>query len=375
MTIAGKHNFSPGPSVLPTEVLLKAQAEFLNYNGSGMSVMEMSHRSKSFETILETAQKNLCSLLEIPSNYKILFLQGGASSVFSAIYYNFGGGHKPLDYIVTGVWSDKAAKEAQLLGGNVNIVINTKESKHTGYLPPQSEWKLSGKNAGYVYYCDNETVHGVEFPYIPNVPEGVPLICDMSSNILSRRFDVNRFGAIFAGAQKNLGPAGVTLVIVREDLINLNRTSPKVPIPAMLDFKIAADNNSLYNTPPTYAIYVTGLVLEWLLENGGIQITEANAKNKSSKVYQIIDASHGFYSGPVNPSFRSRMNIPFRITKNGIPDPDLESEFLKGAESRGMIQLAGHRSVGGIRASLYNALPMESVQVLIDYMEEFVRHH
>ncbi|CAG8543163.1 15575_t:CDS:1, partial [Acaulospora colombiana] len=341
-----------------------------------------------FENLNNKAQKNLRTLLDIPDNYKILFMQGGGHTQFSAIVYNLlmvkrqqfddiadeekGEINPPLDYIVTGSWSAKAAEEAKKLYNNVNIALDVKKLKGSyGSIPPQEEWNLSGPNAAYVYYCDNETVNGVEFNRIPDIDPSIPLVCDMSSNILSRKVDISKFGVIYAGAQKNIGPAGVTVVIIREDLLTMPKpvTMGAPAIPSMLSYKVMADHNSLYNTPPMFAIYMSDLVFEWLLENGGVEAIEKINSIKSSRLYDCIKNSK-IYKSPVEESVRSRMNVPFRIEPEG-----LEKEFLKGAEELGMLQLKGHRSVGGIRASIYNAMPLEGVDTLIKYMQEFERKH
>ncbi|RIB05970.1 phosphoserine aminotransferase [Gigaspora rosea] len=378
-------NFGPGPAKIPTSVLQRAQDELLNYNNTGMSVMELSHRSKEYENLNNKAQRDLRTLLNIPNNYKILFMQGGGHTQFSAIVYNLLSAKRhqlgedfkeefnpPLDYLITGSWSSKAAEEAKKLYNNVNIVFDVKKLKGSyGSIPPKEEWKLSGSKAAYVYYCDNETVNGVEFNHIPEIDPSVPLVCDMSSNILSRRFDVSKFGIIYAGAQKNIGAAGLTVVIVREDLlIRSNNKNSDIPaIPSMLDYKIMADHNSLYNTPPMFSIYISGLVFEWLLGLGGIEAIEKTNSTKAERLYEVIDNSK-IYKSPVEKSVRSRMNVPFRIKQE-----ELESEFLKGSIELGMLQLKGHRSVGGIRASIYNAMTLEGVDFLIEYMKEFERKH
>ncbi|CAG8807439.1 32822_t:CDS:1 [Gigaspora margarita] len=378
-------NFGPGPAKIPTSVLKRAQDELLNYNNTGMSVMELSHRSKEYESLNNKAQRDLRTLLNIPNNYKILFMQGGGHTQFSAIVYNLLSAKRhqlgedlkeefnpPLDYLITGSWSSKAAEEAKKLYNNVNIVFDVKKLKGSyGSIPPKEEWKLSGSKAAYVYYCDNETVNGVEFNHIPEIDPSVPLVCDMSSNILSRRFDVSKFGIIYAGAQKNIGAAGLTVVIVREDLlIRSNNKNSDIPaIPSMLDYKIMADHNSLYNTPPMFSIYISSLVFEWLLELGGIEAIEKTNSTKAERLYEVINNSK-IYKSPVEKSVRSRMNVPFRIEQEG-----LESEFLKGSIELGMLQLKGHRSVGGIRASIYNAMTLEGVDFLIEYMKAFERKH
>ncbi|CAG8559979.1 9659_t:CDS:1 [Cetraspora pellucida] len=381
-------NFGAGPAKLPTSVLQRAQAELLNYNNTGMSVMELSHRSKEFDNLHNKAQRDLRTLLNIPDNYKILFMQGGGNTQFAVVVYNLLAAKRhqidddleeefnpPLDYLITGSWSLKAAEEAKKLYNNVNIVFDAKKFYGSyGSIPPKEDWKLSGSKAAYVYYCDNETVNGVEFNNIPEIDPSVPLVCDMSSNILTRRVDISKFGVIYAGAQKNIGAAGLTVVIVREDLLvrskNFDNKSSGIPaIPSMLDYKIMADHNSLYNTPPTFSIYISSLVFEWLLELGGVEAIEKTNLTKAKKLYEIIDNSK-IYKSPVEKSVRSRMNVPFKIQRE-----ELESEFLKGAIELGMLQLKGHRSVGGIRASMYNAMTLEGVDFLIEYMMAFERKH
>ncbi|KAI8821017.1 pyridoxal phosphate-dependent transferase [Fimicolochytrium jonesii] len=385
-------NFSAGPGVMPLPVLEQAARELPNWNNSGMSVMELSHRSPEFESILADAERQFRQLLDIPPTHAVLWMQGGATTQFSSVVYNLFPGKdtgKVGDYIVTGGWSEKAMQEAQRLGVPVNAVINTKKTNHDGNVPPTAEWNFTpAEKAAYVYYCDNETVHGVEFP----VPEGcdvarppagidpsVPVICDMSSNILSRRIDVSKYAVIFAGAQKNIGPAGVTVVIIRRDLIgNAQNVNHTLTVPLMLDFKTYADNNSMYNTPPTYAIYISNLVFHWLLTTvGGLPAMQQLNHQKSTLLYTAIDASEGFYTCPVNRTWRSRMNVPFRVNDpaTGKPSEGLEKEFAKRAEERRMVQLKGHRSVGGMRASLYNAMSLEGVRALVAFMEEFRKEH
>ncbi|KAF6206882.1 hypothetical protein GE061_018118 [Apolygus lucorum] len=354
-------NFGAGPAKMPEEVMRQAQREFIFYGNTGLSVIEMSHRSSHYENINQNAQDVLRRILKVPDNYKILFLQGGGTGLFAAVAMNLMGRTGSADYIVTGSWSAKAAKEAAKYG-KVNLVL-PKTSKYTG-IPSQETWNLD-PNASYVYYCSNETVHGVEFDYIPET-NGVPLVADMSSNFLSRGFDVSKFGVIFAGAQKNVGPSGVTLVIVREDLLG----EPMKICPIVMDFTIMAQDNSLHNTPPTFNVYFVGLVFQWIEGQGGLAEMEKRATYKSSAVYSVIDGSKGFYSCPVEKESRSKMNIPFRIKTE-----ELEQLFLKEAQTKGMIQLKGHRSVGGIRASLYNAVTTEETQSLVQFMEEFMSAH
>ncbi|XP_029825410.3 phosphoserine aminotransferase [Ixodes scapularis] len=362
-----KLNFSAGPSALPLEVLEIAQKEMLDYHGCGASVMELSHRSPEFAGIVETAEADLRELMGIPSNYKVIFLQGGGTGQFSAVPLNLCPKLKEqkADYVVTGTWSAKAAKEAEAFI-QVNKVL-PKVDKHT-CIPPQSEWKLSS-DASYLYYCDNETIHGVEFNFVPD-SGSVPLVCDMSSNILTKPVDVSKYGLIFAGAQKNLGMAGVTVVIVREDLVG----QPAGCCPSVLSYKINAENKSLYNTPPTYAIYILGLVMKWVKRNGGVEGMARRSAEKSRLIYNLFDMSNNFYVCNVNPANRSRVNIPFRIG-GAEGDDELEKLFLKEATKRGMIQLKGHRSVGGIRVSVFNAMSVEAIAPFLQFAKEFEGEH
>ena len=354
------YNFSAGPAVLPKEVLQQAQAELPDWRGSGMSVMEMSHRGKEFMGIHAQAIADLRELMSIPANYKVLFLQGGAHLQFSMIPLNLLRGKASADYVNTGEWSKKAIGEAQRFG-KVNVVVDNADRNWT-YVPAFETWKRD-PNAAYLHYTTNETIGGVEFNWVPECGN-VPLVADMSSNILSRPYNVSDFGLIYAGAQKNIGPAGLTLVIVRDDLLG------QVPAgtPTMLDHKIHADADSMYNTPPTYGIYIAGLVFQWLKKNGGIAAMEKNNIAKARLLYAAIDASNGFYSCPVALPDRSRMNVPFTLK-----DANLDGDFLKQADARGLLQLKGHRSVGGMRASIYNAMPLAGVQALADFMNEFAR--
>ena len=354
-------NFSAGPAALPLEVLQQAQAELVNWHGSGMSVMEMSHRGKEYMSIQADAEADLRELMGIPSNYKVLFVQGGASLQFAMVPMNLLRGKASADYLNTGEWSKKAIKEAKKYGA-VNVVASS-EDKNFSYAPTQDAWKLD-PNAAYVHYTPNETIGGVEIFWTPETGN-VPLVADMSSNILSRPIDVSRFGLIYAGAQKNIGPAGLTIVIVRDDL--LGETVKGTP--TMFDYKIAADNDSMYNTPPTYAIYIAGLVFKMLKAKGGIAAMEAVNRAKAKLLYDALDAS-SFYASPVAVDNRSLMNIPFTLK-----DAALDDEFIKGAKARGMVQIKGHRSVGGMRASIYNAMPVEGVQALVDWMKAFEKLH
>jgi phosphoserine aminotransferase len=353
------YNFSAGPAALPTEVLEQAQAEMLDWNGTGMSVMEMSHRGKAFMSIAAKAEADLRELMSIPENYKVLFMQGGASSQFAMVPINLLGDKSSADYLLTGQWSKKAVSEAKRFG-DVNVIADTSDSKFTT-VPDAADLQFDS-NAAYVHYTPNETIVGVEFPYVPESGD-VPLVADMSSTILSRQIDVSKFGIIYAGAQKNIGPAGLTIVIIREDLIG--NANPSMPI--MFDYKTCADNESMYNTPPTYGWYMAGLVFDYLLKKGGIAAMEAVNRRKAEKLYAAIDGS-GFYSNPVDVQCRSWMNVPFILA-----DADKDAAFLQQAEANGLTTLKGHRSVGGMRASIYNAMPEAGVDALIEFMKEFER--
>jgi len=350
-------NFSAGPAALPEEVLQQAAAEMVDWHGSGQSVMEMSHRGKEFIAIAQAAEADLRELMGIPANYKVLFLQGGASLQFEMIPMNLMGAKGTADYVHTGEWAKKAIKAAKNFG-KVNVVA-TAEDKNFSYAPAQATWKTD-PGAAYLHYTGNETIGGVEFNWIPETGD-VPLVCDMSSNILSRAIDVSKFGLIYAGAQKNIGPAGLTIVIIRDDLIGKGQPAPS----AMMDYKTHADAESMYNTPPTYAIYIAGLVFQRLKRLGGLAAAEAANVAKAKLLYDYLDATD-FYNNPVAQGDRSRMNVPFTLK-----DAALDEEFLKGAKARGMVQLKGHRSVGGMRASIYNAMPIEGVEALVAYMKEF----
>lgn len=354
-------NFSAGPAALPEEVLQQAAAEMLDWRGSGQSVMEMSHRGKEFMSIAAEAEADLRELMAIPANYKVLFLQGGASLQFEMIPMNLLAGKGSADFVNTGEWAKKAMKAIKNFG-RANIVA-TAEDTNFNYAPPQSIWKLD-PNAAYVHYTANETIGGVEFHWTPETGN-VPLVCDMSSNILSKPVDIAKYGLIYAGAQKNIGPAGLTIVIIRDDLIGKGSPAPS----AMLDYKTHAENESMYNTPPTYGIYIAGLVFKWLKKQGGLAAVEQKNIAKANLLYNFLDQS-SFFKNPVKKEDRSRMNIPFTLA-----NAELDEEFLKGAKARGMVQLKGHRSVGGMRASIYNAMPIEGVQALVEYMKEFEAKH
>ena len=355
------YNFSAGPAVLPEEVLARARDELVDWRGKGMSVMEMSHRGKDFMSIAAQAEQDLRELMAIPANYKVLFLQGGASLQFSMIPLNLLGAKKTADYFNTGAWSQKAIAEAKRYC-QVNVCASSEATRFSS-VPPRSEWKLN-PDAAYVHYTPNETIGGVEFAEIPDTGN-VPLVADLSSTILSRPVDVARFALIYAGAQKNIGPAGLTVVIVRDDLIG--KALPNTPI--MLDYKTHSDNESMYNTPPTYAWYIAGLVFQWLKEKGGLQGMAVINKRKADALYAAIDSS-SFYKNPVELRSRSWMNVPFTLAK-----PELDKTFCSEAAKAGLVALEGHRSVGGMRASIYNAMPEAGVAALISFMQEFERKY
>jgi len=350
-------NFSAGPAVLPEAVLTQAAQEMLDYGGTGTSVMEMSHRSKAFIDIHARAEADLRELLAVPKNYKVLFLQGGAAAQFGIIPMNLLAGKTGADYIYTGQWSKKAISEAKKFC-KVNVAASS-EDQNFSYAPAQSKWKLDA-SAAYVHYTSNETIGGVEFNWIPNVGN-VPLVADASSHILSRPLDVSRFGLIYAGAQKNIGQAGLTIVVVHDDLLgHAMSTTPEV-----FNYKVQAEADSMINTPPTYAIYIAGLVFAWLKKQGGLAAMEKINIAKSKLVYDYLDQSE-FYQSPVNKEDRSRMNIPFRLRSETLDDA-----FLKESKAAGLIELKGHRSVGGMRASIYNAMPIEGVKALVAFMHDF----
>jgi phosphoserine aminotransferase len=354
-------NFSAGPAVLPEAVLRQAAAEMLDWHGSGMSVMEMSHRGKEFIGIAAKAEADLRTLLSIPGNYKVLFLQGGAVAENALVPMNLLAGKTAADYVNTGEWSKKSIKEAKKYCA-VNVAASAEDRNFT-YIPARETWKLDPA-AAYVHVCTNETIGGVEYQWTPDTG-AVPLVADMSSHILSRTIDVAKYGVIYGGAQKNAGPAGLTLVIVRDDL--LDRALPITP--SAFHWKEQAANDSMVNTPPTYAIYVAGLVFEWLLAQGGVAAIEGRNIAKAKLLYDCLDRSE-FYLTPVRKADRSRMNVPFKLR-----DAGLDEAFLQGAKERGMVQLKGHRAVGGMRASIYNAMPIEGVQTLVSYLEDFERRH
>ncbi len=358
--MARVHNFCAGPAALPEAVLKQAQEEMLDWQGAGLSIMEMSHRSPEIVKIAEQAEQDLRDLLEIPDDYAVLFLQGGASSQFSAIPLNLLPEGGVADYVNTGQWSKKAIKEAKRFG-NINVAASSEDTNFST-IPAVDSWQLS-ENAAYLHYTPNETIGGVEYFWTPETD--VPLVVDMSSTILSRKIDVSKYGVIYAGAQKNIGPAGLTIVIVRKDLMG-NSSSVT---PTMLDWKTAADNDSMYNTPPTYSIYLAGLVFKWLKSQGGVEAIEVVNRRKAAKLYDYIDNS-GFYANPVEVASRSLMNVPFTLA-----NADLDKSFLAEAEAAGLLNLKGHRSVGGMRASIYNAVSEASVDTLIAFMKSFAANN
>ena len=355
------YNFSAGPAVLPVEVLEEAQRNLLSLPGVGMSILEISHRSKTFDAVIQGCEADMRALAKIPPEYKILFLQGGASLQFSMVPMNLLSAQTSADYIVTGAWSQKAVKEAKRVGG-AKIAAST-ESENFARIPRQQELKLD-PGAAYVHYTTNNTIFGTEFNYVPDVGS-VPLVADASSDIFSGPIDVPKFGLIYAGAQKNLAPAGLTLVIVRDDLVKRTPSS----LPTMLQYGVHAENKSMYNTPPVFAIYIMRLVLAWLIKQGGLAAIDRRNARKADKLYAEIDRT-GFYRGHASKDSRSRMNVTFRL-----PSEDLEKAFIKEATSAGLDGLKGHRSVGGLRASIYNAFPEEGVDALVQFMAEFQRRN
>ena len=361
MTAERIFNFAAGPAALPEPVLARAQAELLNWNGLGMSVMEVSHRGADFVAYAERSERNFRSLLSIPDNYKVLFLPGGATLQFASVPLNLTQPGDSADYVLTGSWGKKAKSEAERYI-TVNVAADTAASNYTT-ITPVAEWALS-PDAKYVHYTPNETIHGVEFHDIPDVGD-TPLVADMSSTILSRPLDIARFGVIYAGAQKNIGPAGLGIVIVREDLLGHARRET----PGIVDFKTMADSDSMWNTPPTFAWYLAGLVFDWLIEEGGVQAMEQRNSAKAAKLYACIDASD-FYTNKVDVHCRSRMNVPFTLK-----DPSLDQRFLAESKAAGLANLKGHRMVGGMRASIYNAMPEEGIDALIELMSEFEKQY
>lgn len=355
------YNFSAGPSTLPLSALERASREMMNYGGSGMSVMEMSHRSKTFLKIFEDTQAKLRRLLNVPENYQILFLQGGASSQFSMVPLNLIGATGKADYAVTGNFASIACKEAKKYG-EIHVAASSEDQDFT-YIPVQSQLSLS-PDASYFYYCANNTIYGTEWQYLPETGD-VPLVCDMSSDILSRTVDVSKYGIIFAGAQKNMAPAGLTVVIIRKDLAG--KELPFTPL--MMNYQTMIEKDSMYNTPPCWCIYMLGLVLDWLEEQGSISGMEARKRLKAQMLYDVIDSSR-LFTAPAQPGSRSDMNITFRTGS-----ADLDAEFVSGAAAAGLSNLKGHRKVGGMRASIYNAMPVEGVETLCDFIKAFDKNH
>ena len=355
------YNFAPGPAMLPRTVMEQAQRELLDWNGTGMSVMEISHRSREFIALAEESEADLREILDIPVNYKVLFLQGGATSQFSMVPMNLMQPEGIADYIVTGNWSKKAFKEAQRFG-KVNVAASS-ESLNFTTIPDRDTWKLSDGST-YVYYCSNETIAGLEFQETPDVGDR-PLVCDLTSHALSRPIDVSKYGIIIAGSQKNIGPSGLVIVIVREDLMG----KASMPVPSIYDYAIMAEHGSMYNTPPTFSWYMAGLVFKWIKEQGGLAAMERNAIQRSSRLYEAIDASD-FYANPIDVRYRSRMNVSFTLFDNS-----LDATFLSEARGAGLEALKGHRSVGGMRASIYNAMPQAGVDALIGFMRDFEKRN
>lgn len=356
-------NFGAGPAMLPEEVLLQAQAEMLDWHGTGMSISELGHRGPEFKIVAEQTEADLRELMEIPKNYHVLFLAGGGTTQFAMVPLNLLGKKKSADYIETGIWSQKAVEEAKRYG-NVNVAARTEHQDHLAYIPQQKDWTID-ENAAYLHYTPNETIAGIEFQWVPKTGN-VPLVADMTSMIASRPLDINDFGIIYAGVQKNLGMAGMTIVIIREDLIQ----DPLPNTPSLYSYKLQAENHSFYNTPPTYAWYMTGLVLAWMKRQGGIKaIYEINLR-KAKKLYTLIDEHSDFYINHIQPDCRSLMNVMFHLQ-----DETLTNDFLKQAEALGLTNLRGHRVSGGVRASIYNAMPEEGVNLLADFMRDFAKRN
>ncbi|WP_372981357.1 3-phosphoserine/phosphohydroxythreonine transaminase [Marinobacter sediminum] len=353
------YNFCAGPATLPEAVLQQAREEMLDWRGTGMSVMEMSHRSDEFVQIAEAAERDLRELAGISDDYAVLFMQGGASSQFATIPLNLLGEGGSADYVNTGIWSKKAIAEAKRYG-NINVVASAEDSGFSS-IPDVSGWQTSA-DASYLHYTPNETIGGLEFDFIPD-SGSVPLVADMSSTMLSRPMDFSKFGLIYAGAQKNIGPSGLVVVIIRKDLLGKARRET----PTMMNYQVIADNDSMYNTPATYSWYLAGLVFQWMKAQGGVEALGAINARKAKKLYDFID-TNDFYANPIDPRFRSWMNVPFTLA-----DDALNADFLKGADARGLLNLKGHRSVGGMRASIYNAMPEAGVDALVRYMAEFAK--
>lgn len=351
-------NFNPGPATLPLPVMQKAQAEFVDYKGTGLGIAETSHRSAEFKAVMEATESGIRELLNISDDYAVLFLQGGASMQFAMVPMNIAIPGKPMLYADTGSWTAKAIKEAKLFG-DVKLVFEGKSCDYTT-IAPVEQWQGMTSDASYLYVCSNNTIAGTQYPVFPEI-EGVPLVADMSSDILSRQIDIDKFGIVFAGAQKNLGPAGVTLVIIRRDLAERVQTA----VPTMLKYSTHIDKESSFNTPPAFAIYMVGLVVDWIKEQGGLAAVENANDRKANLLYAAIDETD-FYRGTADPASRSKMNVTYRL-----PNEELEAAFIKQAKATGMIGLKGHRSVGGIRASIYNAMPVEGVETLVAFMKDF----
>lgn len=354
------YNFGAGPAMLPAAVMEKAQEELVDWHGTGISVMEMSHRSKEFASIVEESESDLRSLLDIPDSHAVLFLQGGASSQFAMVPMNLLPGGASADYIHTGIWSGKAIKEAKRFG-KVNIAASSEDQSFLS-IPDEAGWQIDS-DAAYLYYTDNETIGGLEFAAAPQLSD-VPLVSDMTSNFLSRPIDFSRYAVVIAGSQKNIGPAGLVIVIVKKELLGGAGES----VPSLYDYAIQESNQSLYNTPPTFTWYMAGLVFKWIKQQGGVSAMQQNALQRSKALYEMIDSSD-FYANPVEKKYRSRMNVPFTLEDDG-----LNETFLLESKAAGLVELKGHRSVGGMRASLYNAMPSEGVSALLDFMSDFEKH-
>lgn len=354
-------NFSAGPAMLPEEVLLQAQSEMLDWHGTNMSIMELGHRGAEFKIVAEQAEADLRELMGIPKNYQVLVIAGGASTQFAMVPLNLLPGKETADYVDTGIWSKKAIEEASRYGV-VNLATQTAEKDGLFYIPPQSEWTLNPE-AAYVHFTPNETIEGIEFHWLPKTGK-VPLVADMTSLILSKPVNVQDYGVIYAGTQKNLGQAGITIVIIREDLLQ----DPLPGTPTLYNYKVTAEHHSFYNTPPTYAWYISGLVLSWMKRHGGVKAFAELNQRKANKLYSFIDANKDFYINRVHPDCRSIMNVPFSLVHD-----DLTSSFLELAKESGLTNLKGHRIVGGVRASMYNAMPEAGTDALIEFMKEFMR--
>ncbi|WP_434779517.1 3-phosphoserine/phosphohydroxythreonine transaminase [Neisseria sp. Ec49-e6-T10] len=366
MTNQTVYNFSAGPAVLPKSVLLQAQEEMLDYQGSGMSVMEMSHRGSIFMDILTTAEQNLRDLMGIPSNYKVLFLQGGAYTQFSMVPLNLAGGFETMDAVVSGTWSLNASKQMGYLSeAKVHIAANSIQNNQFSYAPLPENWQIS-PNSAFTHFASNETANGLQYQQLPSFPKETTLVCDMSSDILSRPINVNDFGLIYAGAQKNIGAAGATIVIIREDLLDRTRND----VPDIWRYQSFIKKQGMYNTPCTYAIYIAGLVFKWLKAQGGVHTIEQLNQQKATLLYEMINQSEGFYRNPIQTDFRSKMNVVFYT-----PNEQLDALFVQEAEKQGLKGLKGYASMGGMRASIYNGMSLNGVQILADFMKNFQQKH